>query len=393
MDNANDRLRVLILPSWYPTERYPVGGVFIQEQARALARRTDVEVRVLFVDGVSIPAWLRGPKLLTLHREEGVPVYRLLMPSVPGVWPFLYAVWGVFAYMGVRMLKVKPTLLHAHVALPAGLSGALIKLLWRVPLVLTEHMGPFSQLMRNRPAAFATRFSMRRADRVVAVSSALRDQITSYPQLRRRIEVLPNVVNVGEFAVRTTTRQPGDPARLLFVGEMITSIKGVDYLIGAVSILKKRGIEVTLDLVGDGRNRREYETLARRLRVADLCRFHGTLRHEEVVELMPQYDVLVVSSLAETFGVVVVEALASGAPVVATRCGGPEGILTADLGVLVQKANSEALADGIVDVLNRPDDFPPQHLRRVAEERFGQASISSRLVGLYREVLGTGGQS
>lgn len=391
MPSASDMLRVLILPSWYPTERYPVGGVFIQEQARALARRTDVEVGVLFVDRVSVRAWLHGPKLLNMRKEEGVPVYRLLMPSVPGVWPFLYSVWGVLAYAGLRRQKVRPDIVHAHVSLPAGLSGALIKLLWRVPLVLTEHMGPFSQLMRNRPAAFATRFSMSRADSVVAVSAALRDQITSYPQLRRLIEVVPNVVHVGEFPVKAEVRQAYKSARLLFVGEMNTSIKGVDYLIGAVSILRKRGVEVTLDLVGDGGKRREYETQVRRLRVADLCRFHGMLPHEEVVEMMRGYDVLVVSSLAETFGVVVVEAIASGVPVVATRCGGPEEIVTPDLGVLVAKADSSALAEGIIDVLSRPGDFPPGHLRRVAEERFGQESISARLVELYREVLGRSG--
>jgi glycosyltransferase involved in cell wall biosynthesis len=365
-----------------------VGGVFIQEQAKALACRPDVDVTVLFVDRVSLSAWLRGPKLLHMRREESIPVYRLLMPTVPGVWRFLAVLWGLLGYAGLRLLKVRPDLVHAHVALPAGLSGALIKLLWRVPVVLTEHTGPFSNLMRSRPAALATGFAIRRADRVVAVSAALRDQILSYRQIRRRIEIVPNVVNVREFAVKSEVRSADCPARLLFVGEMITSIKGVDYLIGAVSILRKRGVAVTLDLVGDGRSRREYETLARRLRVADLCHFHGILRHEEVVEMMPGYDVLVVSSLAETFGVVVVEAMSSGVPVVATRCGGPEGVVTPDLGVLVDKANSAALADGIIDVLSRPGDFPPSHLREIAEARFGQASVSARLVRLYRQVLG-----
>ncbi len=391
MPVASDKLKVLILPSWYPTERYSVGGVFIQEQARALASRADVEVSVLFIDTVPLVVWLRGPKLMRTRNEEGVPVYRVLMPGVPVVWPFLVVLWGVPAFAWLRRLEIRPHVVHAHVALPAGFLGALIKLLWRTPLVLTEHTGPFSMLMSNRRTAFATGFAMRRADRVVAVSEALRDQITAYPGLRRRIDVIPNVVNVREFAARAETRRVGTPARLLFVGEMTTTIKGLDYLIGAISILAKNGVDVTLDLVGDGRNRRVYETLTRRLGVAELCRFHGLLRHEEVAEMMPAFDALVVSSLAETFGVVVVEALASGVPVVATRCGGPEGTVTPDLGVLVEKANSAALADGIMDVLSRPGDFPPAHLRRVAEERFGHETISARLVELYREVLGRSG--
>ncbi|HET6314409.1 MAG TPA: glycosyltransferase, partial [Chloroflexia bacterium] len=128
------------------------------------------------------------------------------------------------------------------------------------------------------------------------------------------------------------------------------------------------------------------EALARRLGVNGVCHFHGALPHEQVAAMMPSYDVLVLSSLAETFGVVAVEALASGVPVVATRCGGPEEVLTPDLGVLVEKADPEALADGILDVMRRPHDFPPEHLRRVVEERFGEARVTGRLVSLYRQV-------
>lgn len=386
MQSVKDKLKVLILPSWYPTDRYPVGGVFIQQQARALAARPDMDVTVLFVDRASIPGWVRGPKRLSLRCEEGLRVYRLTMPRVWVVWPFLYAAWTVLAYAALRRRRVRPDIVHAHVALPAGLAGALIKRLWHTPLVLTEHTGPFSNLMRNRPAALATRQAIRGADRVVAVSAALRGQIAAYRELRRPIDVIPNLVNVGQFVVKSEARRAEGPARLLFVGEMRTNIKGVDYLLEAVSVLRKRGVEVRLDLVGDGRKRSEYEALARRLGVDGVCHFHGALPHEQVAAMMPSYDVLVLSSLAETFGVVAVEALASGVPVVATRCGGPEEVLTPDLGVLVEKADPEALADGIMDVTRRPGDFPPEHLRRTVEARFGEARVTGRLVSLYRQV-------
>jgi glycosyltransferase involved in cell wall biosynthesis len=240
--------------------------------------------------------------------------------------------------------------------------------------------------MRNRPAAFATRQAIRGADRVVAVSAALRGQITAYRELRRTIDVIPNLVNVGQFVVKSEARGAEGPARLLFVGEMLTNIKGVDYLLEAVSVLRKRGVEVTLDLVGDGRKRPEYEAMSRRLGVDGVCHFHGALPHEQVADMMPSYDVLVLSSLAETFGVVAVEALASGVPVVATRCGGPEEVLTPDLGVLVETADPTALAEGITDVIRRPGDFPPEHLRRAVDERFGEAAVTGRLVSLYRQV-------
>lgn len=394
--SANQTMKVLILPSWYPTERYPMGGIFCQEQARALQEcQQDIDVMVLFVDRAPVSEWLRTRKGRATLRQEAslLKVYRTQMPRLPVIWPLLYVVWTTLsAWRLMRSYQFKPDLLHAHVALPAGLAGAAIKRLFGIPLVITEHTGPFSMLMRDRFAAWATRQAIQSANRVIAVSRALRDQIWAYPQLHRHIDIIPNVVDTSAFqiadrglGIAESVRDPKSK-RLLFIGEMNTPIKGVDYLLGAMSLLRKRGIDCHLTLVGQGRNRREYETTARRLSVADLCQFVGVVPHSEIARLMSESDVFVLPSLAETFGVVLVEAMSAGVPVVATHCGGPDEIVTPDVGVLVETANSAALADGIEDVLSRLDQFSPASLRGEAETRYGQRSIAGKLVTLYRQV-------
>lgn len=376
-------IRVLILPSWYPTARYPVGGIFIQEQARALASYGQVSLSVLFIDRAPVREWLTGRKGNSGSREHSIRVVRLAMPRLPGIWPLLYVVYVLVAFWRLTREGHKPDLVHAHVALPAGLAGLFIKTLWHVPLVLSEHTAPFSALMRNPVAALVTRVVIGGADRVIAVSAGLRSEILAYPALQRAIDVVPNVVNVEAFGLRQPRVDPHQTVRILFVGEMQTSRKGVDYLIGALSILRKGGHDVRLDMVGDGRNRRAYETLARRLKVADLCTFHGWVEHERLARFMPRFDLFVLPSLAETFGVVLIEALACGIPVVATRSGGPEHIITPDVGVLVEPANSQALARGIEDALGRLSEFSPEHLRQLTEERYGQRSVSDMLNELY----------
>ena len=382
-------IKVLILPSWYPTERYPTGGIFCQEQARALNTLAALDVLVLFVDRTPIREWLRSKgRRGRLNIEQGLRVYRVQMPRLPGLWPVLYAVWALASMWRLgRRFGFKPDLLHAHVALPAGLAGAAAKRIFGVRLVLTEHTGPFSMLMRNRFAKWATALALRSADRVIAVSRALRNQIWEHPQLRRHIDIIPNVVDVGAFSIPRTPYVPGRPGRLLFIGEMETSIKGADFLLGAVSILQKEGQEVALDLVGKGRNRREYESLARQLAVAGRCRFLDPVSHEEIAHMMAEADLLVLPSLAETFGVVVVEALSAGLPVVATRCGGPEETITPEVGVLVEPANSAALAAGISDMLGRLETFKEADLRLFAETHYGQASVAAKLANLYRQVV------
>src|SRR5437660_7788595 len=85
---SNHPLKVLILPSWYPTERYPMGGIFCQEQARALNDcGQSVDVLVLFVDRAPVGEWLRSRKARAeLRREGSLKVYRMQMPRLPGVW-------------------------------------------------------------------------------------------------------------------------------------------------------------------------------------------------------------------------------------------------------------------------------------------------------------------
>jgi glycosyltransferase involved in cell wall biosynthesis len=390
MSARNGALKVLLLPSWYPTARYPIGGVFCRTQAQALASASDVDLVVLFVDRAPLREWVRGRRKRAVVRdEEGVRVYRTQMPRVPGIWPLLYVVW---AYLSLRRLSgkygFKPEVVHAHVSLPAGLAGALIKRLSGTPLVITEHTSPFSLLMRNPLAALTTRTALRTADKRIAVSKALRGEMLAYPQLRMPIDVIPNVVDAGAFSAPRRKRDPGQPYCLLFVGEMETRRKGIEYLLKALAILKERGGDVLLTLVGEGRNRAEYESLASRLGVADVCHFHGMAPHGEIARFMSEADVFVLPSLAETFGVVLVEAMSAGLPVVTTRCGGPEELVTPDLGVLIGPGDAEALAGGIMDVLSRLDEFSEEHLRRVADARYGQASVVGRLVTVYREMVG-----
>lgn len=345
-------------------------------------------VFVLFVDRMPVRDWLRVQgKRGGLRQEHGVRIYRLPMPRVPLLWMVLYPFWTLYGAIRLLRYGFRPELIHAHVAVPAGLGAVLLGKLLGVPVVITEHTSPFSMLMRNPVAAFATRLALVSADRVVAVSRSLRTEILSYPQLRQNIEIVPNVVDVAKIAASESHTAHGKLLRLLFVGEMETERKGVRYLLEAVLLLRQRGVNVVLDLVGGGRRRAQYETLAHRLGIASVCRFHGAVPHGEVIRFFSEAQLFVLPSLAESFGVVLIEAMAAGIPVVATRSGGPEEIVTDDVGTLVPPRDPQALAAAIEEMIPRLGDFSPSRLRSIAEERYGQAALADRLFNLYKEVI------
>jgi teichuronic acid biosynthesis glycosyltransferase TuaC len=135
------------------------------------------------------------------------------------------------------------------------------------------------------------------------------------------------------------------------------------------------------------RDAAEVRSLVAALGLQDRVRFIGEVAPADVATLMRRSALLVVPSRRESFSLVTAEALASGTPVVATRCGGPEEILTPDTGELVPVGDPAALAIAIEATLSRRYD--PQRLRQYAVERFGRAAAARRLGTLYARVMGS----
>jgi len=160
-----------------------------------------------------------------------------------------------------------------------------------------------------------------------------------------------------------------------------------------MKLLADRGRELKLVLVGESfyaSYRREYERL--RQMAADLglgarVEFAGKKPSAEVVRYMQDSALLVLPSRRESLGTVLVEALACGTPVVATRCGGPQDIVNDQVGVLVPPEDPEALARGIERVLDNRASYDPAKLRAYSLENFGVESVGRRITALYQKAV------
>lgn len=144
------------------------------------------------------------------------------------------------------------------------------------------------------------------------------------------------------------------PPKIVCVGRLWPT-KGQDTLIRAIALLKSRILDVSVEFVGDGPQREEYERLAQQLGVADRCIFMGKVSHNEVLARMAASTVCVVPSRSEAFGLVNIESMAVGTPVVASRVGGiPEIVRDGQDGFLVPPNDPRALADRLGLILSDP---------------------------------------
>ena len=122
------------------------------------------------------------------------------------------------------------------------------------------------------------------------------------------------------------------------------------------------------------------------LGLGDYVNFHGAKPKLEVAEFMRRCDILVSSSFAETFGITLIEALASGKPVIATNSGGPRDIVNDMVGKLVPPGDVSALADAIDHVLDHYEDYPAEKIARYARERYSHEAVGKQLNEIYQTV-------
>ena len=174
---------------------------------------------------------------------------------------------------------------------------------------------------------------------------------------------------------RLSATAPDRDIRFAFTGRLM-EIKGVDFLLRAFAEVVKRVPEATLDILGDGEMRKPWETLAASLGLSgERVKFHGWVAQNKVPELLGKADALLLPSLHECGGAVVLEAMAMGLPVIATDWGGPADYIDPSCGILVPPQSHRAVREGF----GRGDDqaggesgaAPANGPRRTQEDRGG----------------------
>jgi glycosyltransferase involved in cell wall biosynthesis len=221
------------------------------------------------------------------------------------------------------------------------------------------------------------------ASEVITVSGALRADLRRYAP-DRKIHVIPNLVDTDYFTLPETPPEQ-KPFRFLTVASL-KPVKGVDLLIQAFHRAFLEREDVVLEIAGEGPERCNLENLVRDLKISDHVCFSGLLTREQVRKCMWRSNVFVLASHVETFGVVLAEALATGLPVIATKCGGPEDFVDKETGFLVEPGNVSALAQALKQAWAERIRFNKCRLREYAGQKFSPAVVSRQICAIYRRV-------
>ena len=381
------RLKVLFLTEWYPTRQQPVGGIFVREHAKAVQLYDDVVVLHCAGADPKLSSLWRMEEEFDEHLSEGVPTYRVWRRRLPvrriGYLLYLWSV--VQAFRHLRAQGFQPDIIHGHIY-EAGAAAVTLGKLFGVPAVVTEHSSAFPRGFLQGPDLWKPRLTFKWADMVMPVSRALQQAIESYG-ITAQFRVIPNVVDPSVFFPRPGPRPGRALKRLLFVGALEPShVKGVPYLLRALAQLCQHRDDWRLDVVGDGPARTEYERLAGELQLGEYITFHGLKSKQEVAEFMRRADLFVLPSLWENLPCVLIEAIASGLPIVASRIGGIPELVDQETGMLVPAKDVTKLSFAIAEMLTAVARIDPRWIAQKAG-KYSPEAVGREIDSIYRQVL------
>jgi len=380
-----DRLKILFITNWYPTKEEPAKAVWAREHAKAVKLYDDVRVLHCAGSDLSLKRLWRTEEESNEGLRDGIPTRRVWYRPLPiARLSYLVYLWSIFrTFQQIVKEGFRPDVIHVHVYDAAG-PAILIGKLNHIPVVVTEQFSSFPRGLLGRLDLLKAWFAFRWANMVLPVSQALQKAIENYG-LQAHFQVIPNVADTALFYPPSGVRVDTPPKRILYVGQLVP-VKGVPYLLQALSRLSQSRQDWHLDIVGDGAARLEYENLAADLNLSAQVAFQGLKTKREVADFMRRADLFVLPSLYETFSAPAIEALATGTPVLATRCGGPDDFVTKDVGLLVAPGDAEALCNGLDHMLDHLHLYSCTEISQYAAERFSPEIVGAQLHAVYNSV-------
>jgi glycosyltransferase involved in cell wall biosynthesis len=406
-DNSTHCPRVLVLTSTFPRWENDPEPAFIFELSLRLCPFFDVTVLSPRTPGSEMRETMAGLQVIRFpyffQRWENLAMYGGGILNRLRSNPFNYLLVPFFL-LGqllalIRLLNQERfTLIHAHWLIPQGLISLLGLILSRrsIPLVCTSHGGDLFAL-RGKIFQHLKRWVMKRSQALTVVSRAMLSIVVG-------MGIPPEKLQVISMGVDLKHRFTPDPAiersagELLFVGRLV-EVKGLEILLKAMPKVLAKNPTIRLTVAGAGPLEAELRELARRLDISDKVDFIGIVTQSRLPELYRRAALAVFpfvetkSGIQEGFGLVVVEAMGCGCPVIAGDLPAIHDSIThEESGLLVSPGNSDVFADTILRALNDPDlcfRLAREARKRVLEQ-FDWEVIAKKYAGLYNKVIEQG---
>ncbi|MCR1935237.1 glycosyltransferase [Clostridium tepidum] len=393
-------MNILILSHMYPSTFNNIAGIFVHKQVKELVS-LGCNVKVISpIPWAGFPLnriskkWNKYSRVPLKDKIDGIEVYYPRYIEFPKGYSFHKS--GQRMYKGVKELayelhkKFKFDIIHSNVALPDGYCGMLLSKNFNIPHVITIHGQDFqntiskSEVLRNR--VFEV---LNSGDQIITVSNKLKNIVKDY-SIYKKIQVINNGVDINEIIENEHVPSMEFPnIDILSVSNLIKT-KGIDINIKAMSKLVKKYPNLNYYIIGDGVERLNLNKLVEKYNLQENVFFLGKVEHEKVMKYMKHCKIFSLPSWKEGFGVVYVEAMVQGIPVIGIKGEGIEDVIQhGKNGFLVEANNVENLVDIIDNLLTNKDisDDIGKNAKKTIIEGFTWKHNAQKTFKLYESVI------
>ena len=368
---------VLFLSSWYPSRVHTTLGNFVSYHAKAVSLKNNVNVLYVIADdnvkGYELDHFKNGNVITTIvYFKRGFLKY--------------LNYWIAFKkglYFLIKQKELQFDVVHMNIMYPGVWQAIYLKWKYKLPFIVSENWHGFQDLS-NYSISFLKKLMLKSAFKnahaICPVSHQLKDGIIN-GGFKSNFKVIPNVVDTELFTINP---KKSKHFTFLHVSTLNDSIKNVSGIIKAFKNVKDKNCK--LKIIGDGETDWIFE-MAKKYQLEDRVLIEGKKTYEEIAYEMQMANVFILFSNIENLPLVLIEAISTGLPTIATKVGGIPEFYDAELGLLIDKKDINSLANSMNYMLDNYLDYNSQKIRNYAIKYFSYSQISNQFNQLYEQMV------
>jgi glycosyltransferase involved in cell wall biosynthesis len=369
-------MHVLIIPYNYPTVEFPQRAIFIADQVKTL-RNSGNKVSVLGCIPKTINDVIKTKKF-NFGQIKNQP-WLMCTPAIRGVQSindFISLNFGKYLFKKYLKQESRPDIIHVHNSSAAKLA-LWIKHSYGIPYVITEHSSQLWDFTLLNNKQFIEKQTIYKESKVnIAVSESFATHLSEVFNVF--FQYIPNVVDTDFFVPVEKKQSQSKVIRICSVGNL-TRNKNHTLLIRTVSSLIESGINIELTIAGGGTEFSSLQAQIESLSIADKVKLLGSQNRHQVLSILQLSDYFVLPSIKETFGVVLIEAISCGLPVLALNNGGSNSIINESVGVV--SASEEEFLECLSTLIS--NNYDRQMIKQYAVENYSPEVIGKQLLKVY----------
>ena len=386
---SKKKIKVLWLASWYPNREDSIYGIFIKKQA--IATSAFCEVSVLYA-----------------QESEG-NTYEMNIQNDPFLEVIVYYPKSTFLFFKwIRYVKAllkgfseiknrvgEPELVHVHVVHPVSVMAVYLKFFHQIKYVVSEHSTFYKEWVLDKInkqylIKLISKIGLNQAELTIALSEN-HAEVFKKLNLTKQFRTVPNVVNTDIFHLPLKNRPANQQIfRLLHVSSLYEPDKNVKGILRGIKLLSERRQDFELHIIGSEKYHADLKNEAISLELSEnSVHFQGFVTEMGVAQAMQLADIFILFSYFEGLPCVILEALSTGLPVVASETGGMSEWIDDETGKLMPINDEHALAESLNYVMNNYQKYQAEKIRQKVDDHCSPERVGHQIFEIYKQVLTT----